>query len=553
MADGVHRLDEAMAARSRGDWGTAYDVLSAVRASEGLDAESLYALGDAAWWLGLVRETIEVCEECHQSFLEEGRVDRAAMMALETAFHWMMRGEPEIGSGWLSRGRRLLEGQPTSIGHGFLLLMEAQGRLAGGDLDGALAGGRELQRMADDLTQPVLRCFGLVLEGLVAVRGGEVERGFELLDEAMLPVLAGTVPPSEAGNLYCVMISISIDLADLARARRWTEATERWCDTFTEAVMFAGICRVHRAQLLRAAGSWDEALAAATAACRDLADLNVEAAAEAHYEIGETLRLRGDLGEARTAYDAAARLGRVPEPGRALLLLDEGRHEAAAAAVRRALAEQADLFRRARLLAAQVEIACARGDHVAAKRATAELEEIAATYGSPGFRAWAHTARAAVLVGCGTPDEAVAPLRSALATYRAMGAGYDEAMTRALLGRALAAGGDAAAAETQTSAARDALVEMGARRRAEALAEAEARVGPLGRPPGRPAAPGGLTEREWQVVCAVTEGLSNREVAARLVISEKTVARHLANVFAKIDVSSRTAAAAWAHEHGGPG
>ena len=541
MVDPAQRLEDALAARSRGDWATAYDVLSSLHESDGLSADDLYALGDTAWWLGLVRETIQICEECHQRYLQEGRVDRAAMMALETAFHWMMRGEPEIGSGWLSRGRRLLSGQSTSVGHGWLVWMEAQGRLAGGDVEGARAGARELQRMGAEIDEPVLGCFGLALEGMVAVRGGEVERGLELLDEAMLPVLAGRVPPGEAGNLYCQMIAVSTDLGDIARARRWTEVTERWVDGFTDAVMFAGICRVHRAQLLRSSGDWDQALVAAEAACRDLAELNVEAVGEAHYEMGETHRLRGDLAAARAAYGAAAQVGRVPEPGLSLLMLEEGRRDQAADSIRRTLVEQADPFRRARLLVAQVEIACACADYVTAEAATEELEGLATTYGSPGFRAWADTARAAVSVGCGAPGDAIGPLRSVLAAYRSMGAEYDAALAHALLGRALAASGDEASGQVETAAARQALVAMGAVTRAESLAAQAA----------TPEAPGAVTAREWEILRAVAEGLSNRQVAARLVISEKTVARHLANAFAKIDVPSRTAAAAWVHHHGG--
>ena len=206
------------------------------------------------------------------------------------------------------------------------------------------------------------------------------------------------------------------------------------------------------------------------------------------------------------SYDAAAALGRTPEPGRSLLLLPENRPDDADASIRSALAEQGDPFRRARLLTAQVDIACARRDYDTAEAATAELEAIAETYGSPGFRAWADTARGAVLIGRGSPAAAVGPLRAALAAWRAMGATYDENVARTLLGRALQPEPAAVPADL----------------------------------------PGGLTAREWEILSAVAEGLSNREVAARLVISEKTVARHLANVFAKIGVSSRTAAAAWA-------
>ncbi len=499
-ADRWGRAREAM---ERRDFVTAYNELTPLRRAGALDSDGLYALGDAAWWLGLIRETIEICEECHERFVAEGRLDRAATVALETGFHWMMRGEPQLASGWLSRARRLLEGQPVGLGHGFLLWMDAQGAMAAGDAAGALDGARTLQRMAADLGAPFLACAGLFLEGTLAIHGGDTGHGLALLDEAMLPVLAGRVPPGESGNLYCQMISICVDLGDVARARRWTEATERWCDLSSSAVMFTGICRVHRAQLLRVQGDLDAAERAAAQACADLAELNVEAVAEGHYEIGEARRLRGDLAGARDAYDAAAGLGRVPQPGTALLLLDEGSLDEAHDSVRAALAEQGEPFRRARLLRAQVTIACARGDDSAAAAAAAELEQIADTFGSSGFRAWADIARGAVLVRSGAREEAVARLRSAVAACHAMGASYDEGVARDLLEQA-------------------------------------------GRPAGEPRPPGGLTIREWEILGAVAEGLSNREVAARLVISEKTVARHLANVFGKLGVSSRTAAAAWA-------
>jgi len=516
MTDEADRLGRALAAWGRRDFAAAYDELVALRRSGGLDAEGLYALGDAAWWLGLIRETLEICEECHERFLKDGRPDRAAMVALESGFHWMMRGEPEVASGWVSRARRLLDGQPPSVGHGFLLWMDAQVSFANGDLDAAATGADALERLAADLDEPALACFGLALQGVMTIRNGEVARGFELLDEAMLPVLAGRVGPAEAGNLYCQMISVCTDLADVVRARRWTEATERWCDLSSSAVMFEGICRVHRAQLLRIQGDLDAAEEAAAAACAELAELNVEAVAEAQYEIGESRRLRGDGAGARAAYDAAAALGRVPEPGRSLLLLDEGSADEAAAAIRGALAEQGDPFPRARLLAAQATIACARGDYPTADVAASELDTIARTYGSPGFRVWADIARGAVLIGTGSPADAVAPLRAALAACRGMGATYDENVARALLA-------DAIDPRTETHVQSPVTL------------------------------PGGLTAREWEILGAVAEGLSNRQVAARFVISEKTVARHLANVFAKLGVTSRTAAAAWAHQEGAVG
>jgi ATP/maltotriose-dependent transcriptional regulator MalT len=532
------RLEHARAAHARRDWPTAYDLFSEVRRSGDLSADDLLAFADAAWWLGLIRETLEVSEECHERFLSEGRVEDAAMVALGTGFNWFLRGQPEIGSGWVSRGQRLLEGVEPCVAHGFLLSMEADDRLVGGDVDGALEVADRLMQLGTQIGQPVLVSFGLAVQGEAAIHRGDTTRGFALLDEAMLPVLAGRVPPDMAGNLYCRMMTLCHRLADASRARHWTDVTESWCETFPSAVMFAGICRVHRSQLLRLQGSWDEAVQSSSLATVELAELNVEAVGEAQYELGEINRLRGDLVAAETCFEAARAVGRSPQPGAALLLVAQGRGEDAAATLRVLLTEVADLFLRVRLLHAQAEVGTALGDAELVRGATDELQLLAATYRTPGFRAWAEQARGAAHLLAGEHVEALAALRAARATYESMAASYDVATTRLLIARALGESGDTKGAAAEERLADEALASLGA-----------------ARPPGFavPVAdaplPGGLTAREAEILVAVCEGLSNRDVAGRLVISEKTVARHLANIYAKIDVTSRTAAMAWAHRN----
>ena len=536
------RLRSARDAHARRDWATAYDSLSQLRRLDQLGTDDLSALGDAAWWLGLIRETLEVCEECHDRYLAEGRLDRAAMAALESGFGWYLRGRPEIGAGWINRARRLLADQPAGLGHGLLLWMEVNERASAGDVTGTLEGSRQLQRMATDLDAPVLACFGLVAEGILAIRQGHTDRGFGLLDEAMLPVLAGRIPADWAGNLYCQMMALCHDLADVPRARRWTTAMEQWCDLLSSAVMIVGICRVHRAQLLRLEGAWDAAVHEATTATEELAELNVEAVAEALFELGEIHRLRGDLAAARSAYDASQQLGRDPRAGTALLLLAEGRDADSEAAIRQALAEESDAFRRARLLVARVQIDCGLRDVAGADAAATELQALADTYRSPGFRAWAALARGAASLVAGSAPEALIALRTALTTFQSMGATYDAAVVRSLMSRALASLGESVAAAAERDAADEVFLRLGATQRGTAWVDDRETAGEI--------APGGLTPREREIVCAVAEGMSNREVAARLVISEKTVARHLANIFLKLDVSSRTAAAAWAYREG---
>jgi DNA-binding CsgD family transcriptional regulator len=431
------------------------------------------------------------------------------MTALGIGFDWLLRGEMSIGSGWLSRARRLIEQHPDSPEAGFLAWVDASAALESGELDSALVGALQVQEIGRRFDSPTLVCLGLVSEGTVAIRRGQVAEGFALLDEAMLPVLAGQLEPEWAGNIYCQLMAVCHDLADVRRARQWTTATERWCDGFPSAVMFVGICRMHRVQLLRIEGDWARAQAEATIACAELAELNVAVVGEAHYQLAELHRQRNDLVDAERAYGRAQELGRDPLPGAALLLLAQGRPGDAATMLRTALADaQSDPFRLARLLAAYVETALANDDLESAAGASDELSGIATTYASSGFLAWADHFRGAVLLAQGRPEAALEVLRTALAAYVAMGAPAEAATVRILIDDAH-----------------------------RMLDDTDAHP------------PGGLTDREAEILVQVASGATNKQVAAALFISEKTVARHLANIFAKLGLSSRTAAAAWAHQH----
>ena len=397
----------------------------------------------------------------------------------------------------------------------------------------------QVQEIGRRFASATLVCLGLATEGMVAIRRGRVAAGFALLDEAMLPVLAGQLEPEWAGNIYCQLMAVCHDLADIRRARQWTAATERWCHSFQSAVMFVGICRMHRVQLLRIGGEWTRAETEATIACTELAQLNVIVVGEAHYQLAELLRARGDLGGAERAYERARELGRDPQPGAALLLLAQERPSEAAESVRAALADaEADPFRRARLLAADVEIGLAGGDLGAAAQASEELSRIAANFAGAGFHAWAEQARGAVLLAQGNAAAALPVLKTALRAYVELQAPYDAATVRVLIAEVHRALGETDAARLELDAAMSTCAELGAQLPIR-------RVG-LSRPVQLP---GGLTEREAEVLAHIASGATNKQAAAALFISEKTVARHLANIFAKLGLGSRTAAAAWAHEH----
>lgn len=367
---------------------------------------------------------------------------------------------------------------------------------------------------------------------------GRVPDGLALLDESMVGVAAGEVSAIFAGNIYCSMIEACQEIADFDRAAHWTAALTTWCAGQPGLVPFTGQCAVHRGQIMRAQGAFEEALTEfGLAVQRYLADHTPGAAGLAMAERGDVLRIHGDFTGAQAAYERAIGFGHEPQPGLALLWLAQGRAGAAAAAIRRLLSEAGDPVRRSQLLPAAVEVLLATGQHDQAAAAAAELESIAGSFGCPSVQARADHAAALAAVESGDPAAAM-PLRRARAVWERLGGRYETARCCLLLGRALRALGDEQSGVTELAAARRSFAELGA-----APAEREAAVLIT------PVYPSGLTAREVEVLRLVAAGKSNPEIAALLFLSQKTIARHLSNIFTKLDVNSRTAAAAFAYEH----
>lgn len=533
-------LAEAREAYAGSRWEVAYRRFHEAAGEADLAADDLASLADAAWWLGRTDESLNLSEEVYRRCLHGDEAPAAARLALEVGFLWSLRGEATIGSGWFSRAARLLQDAPECVEHGYLRHLEILEALGGGRFERAIELARQVQELGDRHDDRTLCAVALVLEGVATVKLGRVDEGLALLDEAMLPVRAGDVARTWTGNLYCQLMGLFFELADIPRARAWTTATERWCDQHSNAAMFSGICRVHRAQLLHLDGAWQDAEQSAAQACRDLVDMNVGVVAAGHYEIGELRRLQGDFSGAEQAYSRARELGRDPQPGLALLRAWQGRAAAASAALQAALAAADQPLERAPLLAAQVEVAVATADTVRAETASRELTAIADIFGTSGWMAAARQAAGTARLLSGEAARALPLLRDACRRWHDLGARYEAATTQVRLARALEALGDPDAASRELTVAAATFSELGARHDLSALAGSST----------EPGAPGGLSARELEVLGLVASGATNRAIAAELTISERTVERHLSNIFSKLDVSSRTEAARFAFLHG---
>jgi DNA-binding CsgD family transcriptional regulator len=307
-------------------------------------------------------------------------------------------------------------------------------------------------------------------------------------------------------------------------------------------VAFTGRCLSHRAGIMQLHGAWGDALEEARRArerCEEA--MNDAAAGQAFYQQGELHRLQGDFAAAEAAYRDASRCGREPQPGLSLLRLAEGDDDAAAAAIHRALSETTEPLSRTRLLPAQAEIAVAVANGEEARRAADELSGIAAEYQSTMLRAIAAHVKGMVAVAEGDAETALRSLRDACAIWQDLDAPYDLARTRVLVGLACRALGDEDTAALELDAATATFEQLGA---LPDLTRVEALAGQVQTPETY-----GLTPRELEVLRLVAAGKTNREIAATLVVSEHTVARHVQNIFTKLHVSSRTAATAFAFEH----
>ncbi|MFB7606416.1 LuxR C-terminal-related transcriptional regulator [Streptomyces gardneri] len=576
-ADAVERARDAA---ERESWAEAYALLHAhdLHPSRALTADDLSVLADAAWWSGHIDESVTARLRAHAAFLAAGDHRGAGLAAWWLHYEYRSLGRPAAAAGWLHRSRHHLEDQPPCPEQCFLAWTDAEEAEQHGDRAAALAAARRMTRLALRSASPDLVALSRQAESAVLLANGRRTEALALLDDAMCAVTAGELSGVFTGWLYCLALTQCMEAADFGRAVEWTNAAMEWCappwtgrppEAVPEATSetgpesgpaslttpaaravasgenpFRGVCRAHRVEVLDLLGTWALAEEEARQACREVPVDCLESAAAAFYAAGDVQRRQGRLDEAAVSYAHAHELGRIPQPGLALLRLAQGRADAAVAGVDLALACQSDprhdLLGRARLLAARTEVALAVRDVPGASKAARELDALAGDV--PLLRATADTALGAVALAEARSGPALRLLRQALAGWLELRVPYEAAQVRMLLAAADRTVGDEEAARLELAAARTVFERLGAvpdARRAAALLSGGKRR----------RLPGGLTAREAEVLRLVAGGGTNKDIAQALVISEHTVSRHLNNIFAKLGVGSRAAATGYAYAH----
>jgi DNA-binding CsgD family transcriptional regulator len=520
-------------------WSAAYQALWEANEASPLATDDLRLLATAAYLTGRDPEFHRLHERLHRLHVEANRWDEAARSASWLALTLLLRGEVVQARAWVARGQRLVADR-DSVERGYLMLAVAEQQFRDGQLDLSLETSDRLIAIGERFADADLRAAACHGKGRALIELGDVPGGLSCLDETMLAVVGDDLSPIMTALMYCSVIDTCRQVYAIGRAREWTAAFSRVCEQQPD-MAFTGVCLVHRSELMQLQGAWPDALTQARLAGERAQRAGRKPPSVALYQEAEIHRLRGDFAEAEAAYRAASERGLEPQPGLALLRLAQGRTDVAGAAIRRLMGAPGDRLLRARLLPAYLEIMVARGDLEAARCGNDELRALAEAFDADVLRAVVAQADGAIAVAEGESQSALARLRRAFELWERLQAPYQTARVRVLIGAACRALGDDEAAGLELEAARAAFERLGARPDLARLDAPPALV-----PPAEEAL---LTARELQVLRLISTGRTNKEIAAGLCLSERTIDRHVSNILGKLAVPSRAAATAYAFHH----
>ncbi|SHE33368.1 transcriptional regulator, LuxR family [Fodinibius roseus] len=537
-------LERGRKAFRQQQWADAYTLLSSADHAHQIEPEDIRRLAAAAYLTGKVSESPEIWARAHHEYLENDKKRQAANCAFWLGIILFNQGEKVQGSGWMARAARLISDLPQKcVEEGLLLIPKALQHLGEGKPERAYHYFSKAGEIGEQFDNQDLITLSRLGQGQALIYQKKINKGTTLLDEAMIAVISEEISPIVAGLVYCAVIETCQKIYDLQRAQEWTAALSRWCDSQPDLVPYRGQCLVRRAEIMQLHGEWTEAMDEVHRACTLLSESTGEpAAGEAFYLQAELHRLQGDFTEAEKNYRHASKWGRKPQPGLALLRMAQGEADTAEAAIRQAEEEQKNPMVRSKILPAYIDIMLAVDDIKSAQAGAADLSEIAGEFQAPFLQAMAIRAEGNIILKKGEPQKALDKLLDGWSALKKIGASYESAKTRMLIGLAYQKLGDKDSAEIELEAARGTFQQLGA---TYDLSKMDSFV--------RHTSSGdhthGLTSRELQVLRLVATGKTNREIGTELYISERTVDRHVSNILAKLNVPSRAAATAYAYEH----
>lgn len=524
-------------------WQDAYNQLSDADMESPLDVEDLELLATAAYLTGNLAESNGIWSRTHTLYLKGGNTERAVRCAFQIGFALFHKGDYARGGGWIARARSLLDECPVGcVEEGYLLLPLALQSLREENPKRALATFEQAGQIGDRFRDRDLKTLSRLGRGQALVRLEEARAGVALLDEAMAAVDAGEISPIFAGIIYCAVIETCLEIFDLNRAHQWTEALSEWCDAQPQLIPFRGECLVRRSVVMQLHGEWSQAIEEANKATEFLTkSISEPGTSAAFYQFGELHRLRGGFEKAEEAYRQAIQWGQKTNPGLALLRLAQGHINTAKTSIESVIKETTNPKNRLSILTAYIEIMLATNNPQRARQAADELVDIANGLNAALLKALATKEDGAVLLYEGETQKALVKLRNAWSIFEELAAPYEIARIRVLIGKAYQALGDMDTAKMEFEAAKSTFRQLGAIpdiSRVDSFLTTK-RTGNSHR----------LSHRELEVLRQVAQGLTNKAIADELFISERTVERHVSNIFTKLDVSSRSAVTAYAYEH----
>lgn len=535
---------EAWAALADGRWETARDAFAVALAREETP-EALEGLSWAAWWLDDADTVFDARERACRLYQQRGDATSAARMATWLAADQLdFRGASAVANGWLQRARRLLAPVEPRPDHGWLAFHEGYFAFGSGDTARGLERAREASQIGQRFDVPDLQMLGLALEGALLVACAQVPEGMRCLDEATARALeTGAVIPISRAWACCFLVAACEGVRDYSRAYEWCDRIAEFVERYGSRYML-GFCRQHYAAVHMWRGDWRRAEADFEVALQAYARSRPAYVGRALAGFAELRRRQGRLDDAQRLLDQAGKaFGLVC---RSLLALDRGEPQEALDLAERTLRHIPNIMiiDRAPALEALVVAALARGDVDRASAALTELREVARLTQTGPLRGAVCLADGIVTLAGGEHDRARKLLEDAVDEFERCGAPFEVARARLELARSLTALGRDADAMRETRAALVRLTELGAEGEARRARKVLERQSTGGSHPS-PAVPE-VTRREREVLRCLAEGLTNRQIADRLFVSEHTIHRHITSILRKLDLATRTAAAAYA-------